>query len=147
MGNRSTIIVKSAHFPTPIYLYGHWSGDDNIHAVRNVMARTTRVGDPTYLTAQLFHEFANNLGKYDGELSFGIGTYPEDVSIWDDNPPIVVNADTGEVTETYDPPTACECGKPIRDDYGYPLDESFCKLNDEYCNQHCGCKEHGNEGI
>lgn len=147
MGNRSTIVVTSKHFPHPVYLYGHWSGDDNAHAVRNVMARTTRVGDPNYLTAQLFYEFAINLGRYEGELSFGIGTYSEDVTTFDDNPPIYVNADTGQVMETYDPPTVCECGKSIRDDYGYPLDESICKTNSEYCNQHCGCSEHGNEGI
>ena len=146
MGNRSSIIITSEQFPAPIYLYGHWSGDDNVRAVRNVLERTTRVGDPNYLTAQLFYEFAINLGKYDGNLSFGIGTYPTDTTDWDDNPPVTINADTGEVTESYDPPTACECGEPIRTDKGYLL-ESACATNDEYCNHHCGCSEHGNEGI
>jgi hypothetical protein len=147
MGNRSSIIITSEQFPTPIYLYGHWSGDDNIRAVRNVMERTTRVGDPNYLTAQLFYEFAINLGKYEGDLSFGIGTYPTDTTDWDDNLPIYVNADTGEVVETYDPPTVCECGEEIRDHYGYAITESICAINNEFCNKHCACPEHGNEGI
>jgi hypothetical protein len=147
MGNRSSIIITSEQFPNPIYLYGHWSGDDNVRAVRNVLARTTRVGDPNYLTAQIFYEFAINLGSYDGELSFGIGTYPTDTTDWDDNPPVHINADTGEVTETYDPPTECECGEPIRTDKGYQIEESICAINTEFCNHHCGCNEHGNEGI
>jgi hypothetical protein len=97
MGDRSLIVVKAEAFPTPITFYGHWSGDDNITAVRNVLARTGRIGDVSYLTAQLFWEFAS-LGKYDGELSFGIDTseYSDGDDLWMDNPTVIVNADTGE---------------------------------------------------
>jgi hypothetical protein len=105
MGDRATIHITSESFTSPIELYGHWSGTDNAKAVANVLERTGRIGDPTYLTAQLFYEYATILGKYDGNLGFGIravaGT-PN--SLWDDNPVVVVNADTGSVEydgETY----------------------------------------------
>lgn len=92
MGNRAVITVVSKE--STISLYGHWSGETNLTAVRNVLARTDRIGDASYLTAQLFWEFAN-LGGYDGGLSFGIteGTYEAD---WLDVPTVIVNADTGE---------------------------------------------------
>lgn len=96
MGDRSLIVIESEQFVVPISLYGHWSGTDNITAVDNVLARTGRVGDPSYLTAQLFWEFAK-LGNYDGELSFGIDTFGvPDATTWVDNDTIFVNADTGE---------------------------------------------------
>lgn len=95
MGDRATIIVESKDFVNPISLYGHWSGEDNVKAVENVLARTSRVGDPSYLTAQLFYEFAIQLGKYDGELGFGIGTWYNPTDCLDDNPYILINADNG----------------------------------------------------
>lgn len=112
MGDRSLIIIESEQFETPITLYGHWSGTDNITAVRNVLARTGRVGDPSYLTAQLFWEFAK-LGNYDGELSFGIDTFglPSDTA-WVDNESVFVNADTGE---TADKPFGLASKKPPAD--------------------------------
>lgn len=97
MGDRSAIIIESERFQTPITLYGHWSGETNVLAVQNVMARTGRVGDPSYLTAQLFWEFAQ-LGQYDGELSFGIDAFggeKQEIDKWMDNATIIVNADTG----------------------------------------------------
>lgn len=97
MGDRSFIQVSSRDFLTPITFYGHWSGDTNLQAVRNVLERSGRIGDPSYLSAQIFYEFAQ-LGNYDGELSFGIdsfGNNPESVA---DNPTIFVDADTGEYT-------------------------------------------------
>lgn len=97
MGNRSLVVVKAEAFPTPITFYGHYSGDDNLTAVKNVLARTGRIGDPNYLTAQLFWEFAT-LGNYDGELSFGIDNLPTTDDTWMDNPSVFVNADTGEYT-------------------------------------------------
>ena len=100
MGNRSFIVVESGQFISPINLYGHWSGTDNLKAVTNVINRTDRAGDPSYLTAQLFHEFAT-LGNYDGALSFGIdasGYLGDDV--WIDSDTIYVNADTGATSET-----------------------------------------------
>ena len=97
MGNRSLIVIESERFQTPISLYGHWSGAENLAAVAEVLGKTTRVGDPSYLTAQIFYEFAVVRGKYDGELSFGIDTFglPSDTA-WVDNDTVFVNADTGE---------------------------------------------------
>lgn len=98
MGDRSAIIIESKRFQTPITIYGHWSGETNVLAVQNVLARTGRVGDPSYLTAQLFWEFAQ-LGQYDGELSFGIDAFggtPQETDKAMDNATIIVNADTGE---------------------------------------------------
>jgi len=96
MGDRSSIYITSEVLASPIHLYGHWAGNDNLVAVANVLNKTDRVGDPMYLTAQLFYEFAVVQGGYVGSLGFGIGssTY---TNYADDNEPIVVNADTGEV--------------------------------------------------
>lgn len=100
MGDRSAIVIHSERYKTPITFYGHWSGEQNIEAVKNVLARTGRVGDPSYLTAQIFWEFAK-LGNYDGEYSFGIDTFGADgVDNTMDNPTIYVNADTGKVSTT-----------------------------------------------
>lgn len=95
MGARSWIQVDSQAFDMPVLFYGHWSGDDNFQAVRNVLEKTTRVGDGTYLAAQIFYEFATVLGNYDGELSFGIGS--GEMPTGDDYPTVYVNADTGQV--------------------------------------------------
>ena len=97
MGDRSSIVVTSESFTSPIRFYGHWSGDQNLLAVENVLARTDRIGDPSYLAAQIYYEFACNLGKSDGNLSFGIST-GDDVT-GDDNPAVFVNLDTGEITK------------------------------------------------
>jgi hypothetical protein len=51
MGDRSYIQIDSKNLEAPIILYGHWSGDDNIRAVKNVLANTDRIGDAGYLTA------------------------------------------------------------------------------------------------
>jgi hypothetical protein len=93
MGNRSVITVVSSE--ATVSLYGHWAGETNLEAVRNVLSRTDRIGNHDYLTAQLFHEFAVNLGNYDGTLGYGItaGEYESD---WLDNPTVIVNAETGE---------------------------------------------------
>lgn len=96
MGDRAYIQVDSTRFQTPIIFYGHWSGTDNLTAVQNVLARTARIGDPSYLTAQLFYEFAIELGSYDGSLSFGIESGHLTGREWGDVPSVLVNADTGE---------------------------------------------------
>lgn len=108
MGNRSAIVIESERFKTPITLYGHWSGADNLASVASVLERTTRVGDPSYLTAQLFYEFAVVRGQYDGELSFGIDAFggtPAEVDSMMDTDTIVVNADTGTWTWATKPET------------------------------------------
>jgi hypothetical protein len=94
MGNRAYIEIDSKNLPVPLYLYGHWSGEDNLTAVQNVLARTDRVGDPEYLTAQIFHEFAQTLGAYDGKLGFGIGVGA--VGAVGNVPTIYLDADTGK---------------------------------------------------
>lgn len=95
MGNRAWIQVSSEAMETPISFYGHWSGDDNLTAVQNVLERTDRVGDVSYLTAQIFHEFTS-LAQYTGELGFGI--FSGEAPAYDDVPTVYVNADNGEVT-------------------------------------------------
>jgi hypothetical protein len=95
MGNRSYIQIDSGSFPDPIILYGHWSGEDNLTAVRNVLARTDRVGDAPYLTAQIFYEFSVGLGGYDGTLGFGIWTGSLRPDRWKDSDLVVINADSG----------------------------------------------------
>ena len=96
MGNRAYIQIESKNLEMPIILYGHWSGDDNLTAVRNVLERTDRIGDPNYLIAQIFYEFAVVLGNYDGSLSFGIECGQLAGGEWADVPNVFVNADTGE---------------------------------------------------
>jgi hypothetical protein len=96
MGNRAYIQIESERFTSPVIFYGHWSGEDNLTAVQNVLARTARIGDPSYLTAELFYEFAVKLGSYDGSLSFGIETGHLTGQEWGDVPSVIVNADTGE---------------------------------------------------
>ena len=113
MGNRSLIIIRSTSFDNnnEIRIYGHWSGTDNVQAVRNVLARTNRVGDSSYLTAQFFHEFSVNLGAYDGELSFGIYTAETGSDEgWIDSPTVYINADNGNYEYDGTTYTAVEAG-------------------------------------
>jgi hypothetical protein len=100
MGDRASIYITSQQFEKPIHLYGHWSGEDNIRAVEEVLTHTDRVGDPMYLTAQIFYKFAVDLGNFTGNLGFGIGVakdLSDLVDLVDDNPAVIVNADTGEI--------------------------------------------------
>ena len=99
MGNRSVIVIESKQFVSPIAFYGHWSGTDNVRAVEKVLNLTDRIGDPSYLTAQIFHEFSK-MGGYDGGLSFGIDAFGYEVDRWEENEPIHVNADTGATSAT-----------------------------------------------
>lgn len=98
MGNRAYIQIDSQNLEMPILLYGHYSGEDNLTAVKNVLERTGKVGNPTYLTAQLFYEFAIVLGQYDGVGGFGIECGQLSESDWEDNQTVYVNADNGEFT-------------------------------------------------
>lgn len=97
MGNRAFIQVESKDFLAPILFYGHWSGTENLDAVRNVLDRTGRIGDGSYLAAQIFHQFAITLGAYDGELGFGIAS-GEVGDAWTNSPTVYVDADTGVYT-------------------------------------------------
>ena len=99
MGDRSNIVIRETASQTDnlVILYGHWAGDENLNAVINVMAKTNRIGDPAYLTAQLFYEFTR-LGKYDGGLGFGIFVGTLDDIDESDNLAVIVDADTGLVS-------------------------------------------------
>jgi hypothetical protein len=97
MGHRAFIQIDSINLENPVILYGHWSGDDSEPAVRNVLARTDRIGDPSYLAAQIFYEFSVVLGKYDGGIGFGIES-GHLTSEMGNVPNVYVNADTGEYT-------------------------------------------------
>lgn len=96
MGDRSSIYITSKDLPKPIRIYGHWSGDDNITATAIVLEKTKRLGDPMYLTAQLFYQFAIIQGGYKGDISYGIESV-DTLSNSDDNPPLYFNADNGEI--------------------------------------------------
>jgi hypothetical protein len=96
MGDRSSIYITSKGLTSPIHLYGHWSGEDNLSSVIAVLIKTDRLGDPYYLTAQLFYEFAVIQGGYTGSTGFGIGSV-DSLSNSDDNPPIVVSLDNAMV--------------------------------------------------
>lgn len=97
MGDRSYIQISSERLELPVILYGHWSGSQNIQAVRNVLEKTARIGDPSYLVAQITYEFFR-LGEYDGSLSFGIDNGYLTDSVYSDNPTAYVDADTGIYT-------------------------------------------------
>lgn len=98
MGDRAYIQIESERLELPILLYGHYAGVTNLEAVKTVLARTSRIGDPSYLAAQIFYEFAIVQGNYDGELGFGLDTGVLTDSVWVDNPTVYLNADTGEYT-------------------------------------------------
>lgn len=96
MGNRAYIeITTGASELDTISIYGHWAGDSNLEAVRNVLGRTDRIGEHSYLTAQIFHEWAFNLNGYNGDTGFGIMAGSGDE---EENPTVYVNADNGSYT-------------------------------------------------
>lgn len=95
MGNRAWIQISSQQFETPISLYGHWSGEDNLTAVIKTLENTDRIGDPSYLTAQIFFHFTE-LAGYEGGTGFGIST--GEAPAYDNVDTVYVDADTGEYT-------------------------------------------------
>jgi hypothetical protein len=114
MGHRSNIVIRetASQKDNFVILYGHWAGDDNLTAVRNVLEKTDRIGDSTYLTAQIFHEFTR-LGNYDGGLGFGLWVGDMETIDEADNPAVIIDCDTGAITykgETVEP---CECNSCV----------------------------------
>lgn len=96
MGDRAYITITTNNNPLDtITIYGHWAGSSNFQAVQNVIRRTDRVGDTSYLAAQIFYEWAVRLNRYNGETGFGImtGDCGEE-----ENPTVYVDADTGQIT-------------------------------------------------
>lgn len=100
MGDRSVIVITTgASYLDTVTLYGHNSGGDNLLAVQQVLGRAeARVGDISYLTSQLFYEFAVTLGGYTGGLGFGIFAGHAEEAGDSNNPPVIVDADTGNYT-------------------------------------------------
>jgi hypothetical protein len=101
MGNRSHIIIRETKTQTDnfLILYSHWGGEDNWAAVKNVLAKTDRIGDHAYLAAQLFYEFTQ-LGDYVGTTGFGIWVGGLESLDESDNFAVVVDTDTGQVSNT-----------------------------------------------
>lgn len=99
MGNRAVIAIQQDETDENnfVLLYGHYSGGDNLNAVLQTMKRTNRIGDPAYLTAQIFYEFAR-FGDYNGELGFGIYTGGREAIDETDNPAVFVNPYNGVIT-------------------------------------------------
>jgi hypothetical protein len=99
MGNRAVIAIQQDETETDnfVLLYGHYSGGDNLNAVLNTLRRTDRIGDPAYLTAQIFYEFAR-MGDYNGELGFGIYQGTRGAIDETDNPAVFVNPYNGVIT-------------------------------------------------
>jgi hypothetical protein len=60
------------------------------------------------LSAQLFYEFAVVLGRYNGELSFGIGVGHVAGSSLGNVPTIIVDADSGEILDEFRNPISAE---------------------------------------
>jgi hypothetical protein len=84
------------------------------------LARTDRIGDPNYLAAQLFYEFAIALGNYDGNLSFGIDATGAPAESY--NKTVYVDLDNG--TYTYD--------DVVYDRYGNVTIEPLSHLRDTH---------------
>jgi hypothetical protein len=99
MGNRAVIAIQQDETERDnfVLLYGHYSGGDNLNAVLNTLRRTDRIGDPAYLTAQIFYEFAR-MGDYNGELGFGIYQGTKNAIDETDNPAVFVNPYNGVIT-------------------------------------------------
>jgi len=83
MGNRSNIVIRETATQTDncLILYSHWGGDDNLTAVRNVMAKTD-----------------TKLGGYEGNLGYGLWVGSVEEIDEDDNPAIFLDIDTGAAT-------------------------------------------------
>jgi hypothetical protein len=94
MGNRVTVSISSQEHEAPINIYAHWAGDEIYPVVQNALEDSDRIGDASYLSAQIIHAIFADLG-YDGKLSFGVWT-GEFTESGDDNDPMFVDADTGK---------------------------------------------------
>ena len=101
MGNRSNIVIRETETQSDnfLILYSHWGGDDNLTAVESVLKRTNRIGDSSYLSAQIFFELTK-LGDYNGDTGYGISVGGWESVDETDNPAVIVDADTGTITHT-----------------------------------------------
>jgi len=94
MGNNSYIVIESDSFDVPLAIYGHWVGDDNVRAVEDTLLVTDRIGDASYLAAQIFHTLTTQ-HHYDGKSGFGLSV-GDPFNAWIDAPTVYVDADKGE---------------------------------------------------
>jgi hypothetical protein len=101
MGDRSLIVITNNTDTNLLVMYGHWSGQDNLQAVHNVIEKTSRIGD-NYIVAEIFHEFSVELGGYAGIGSGSFGMWADRAETfdegWVDSPSVYLNADTGDYT-------------------------------------------------
>ena len=95
MGDRVTVSISSKDHETPINIYSHWSGNSVYQVVTDTLASSDRIGDGSYLTAQIIHAVFTEYG-YDGKLSFGVWSGEVSSDNWDDNPTMFVDADNGQ---------------------------------------------------
>ena len=93
MGNRVTISLTSQEHETPVNIYAHWAGDEIYPVVQQALEESGRVGDASYLSAQIIHAVFTKL-SYDGHNSFGIWTGEAD-GLTDDNDTMFVDLDNG----------------------------------------------------
>lgn len=93
MGNRVTVSISGKDHEAPVNIYSHWDGEEIYPIVQQALEDSDRIGDNSYLTAQLVHAILNGLG-YDGKLGFGVWS-GEIGESWDDNPTMFVDAENG----------------------------------------------------
>jgi hypothetical protein len=94
MGNRVTVSISTQEHEAPINIYSHWDGDEIYPIVQRALEDSDRIGDGSYLTAQLVQAIFTGLG-YDGKLGFGVWSGEIAPDNWDDNPAMYVDADAG----------------------------------------------------
>lgn len=94
MGNRVTVSISSHEFGSPINIYSHWAGNSVYQVITDTLAASQRIGDGSYLTAQLIQAVFSEYG-YDGKLSFGVWSGEVSTDNWDDNPTMYVDTDNG----------------------------------------------------
>ena len=84
MGDRSNIAIQDTN-GNRVYLYAHWTGEDILTVVKDVLERRERWNDEPYLARMMFN--AMTRGDEDASTGFGITTYLSDY----DYPVIVVS--------------------------------------------------------
>lgn len=83
MGDRSNIAVQYNSGET-IYLYGHWTGDQNLTVVLEAIREGRRLNDESYFARILFSKLVSE--DLTGEVGFGVAPYRID----DEHPLVTV---------------------------------------------------------
>lgn len=94
MGNRVTVSISSQEHESPINIYAHWAGDEIYNVVIYALDNSKRIGDASYLSAQIIHAIFQDLG-YDGKESFGVWS-GDPTDLGDDNDTLFIDADLGK---------------------------------------------------